>query len=103
MTRSSPTPPARCEWRRRGIPPCYYVPIADVDQSLLRPSDTHTYCPYKGEASYFSVSTPDGDVQDAMWFYREPYPAVGEIKDHVAFYTDRVEFTVESADAAQVG
>jgi uncharacterized protein (DUF427 family) len=94
---------AALRMQEAGHAPVHYVPIADVDQSLLSLSDTHTYCPYKGEASYFSVSAPGGDVEDAMWFYREPYPAVGQIKDHVAFYTDRVEFTVESPDAAEVG
>jgi uncharacterized protein (DUF427 family) len=83
--------------------PVFYVPIDDVDRSLLRPSAAHTYCPYKGEASYWSLSTPDGDVRDAMWFYEAPYPAVDEIRNHVAFYPDRVQVTVESQDAAEVG
>jgi uncharacterized protein (DUF427 family) len=85
-----------------GYPPIYYVPIDDVDRSLLRPSPTHTYCPYKGEASYWSLQTPDGDVRDAMWFYEEPYPAVDDIRNHVAFYADRVQLTVDSQDTAGV-
>lgn len=83
-------------------PPVHYVPIADVDQALLRPSDTISYCPFKGEASYHSLSTPDGDVEDAIWFYESPYPAVDQIAGHVAFYTDRVALSVEDRDAAEV-
>ncbi len=83
-------------------PPVHYVPLADVDQALLRPSDTSTYCPFKGQASYHSLSTPDGDVEDAMWFYESPYPAVDQIAGHVAFYTDRVALSVEDRHAAEV-
>ena len=79
--------------REAGYQPVYYVPLADVDQTLLRPSPTITYCPYKGDASYFGVAGPDGDVQDAVWTYTEPYPAVAGIAGHVAFYPDRVHIT----------
>ncbi len=75
-------------------PPAYYVPLSDVDQAVLKDSTTSTYCPYKGEASYYSVATPSGDVADAMWTYVEPYDAVAEIAGHVCFYGDRVELTV---------
>jgi uncharacterized protein (DUF427 family) len=67
------------------------VPLADVDSELLESSDTTSYCPYKGEASYYSVRTGDGVVKDAIWFYDEPYAAVSEIAGHVAFYPDRVQ------------
>jgi uncharacterized protein (DUF427 family) len=93
---------AALRMQEASYPPVYYIPVADVDRSLLRGSDTHTYCPYKGEASYYSLSTPHGDVEDAVWFYEEPYPAVGQVKDHVAFYTERVTFEVDSRDAAEV-
>ncbi|GAA3155464.1 DUF427 domain-containing protein [Nonomuraea roseoviolacea] len=76
-------------------PPVHYVPIEDVDPELIRRSDTRTYCPYKGEASYYSVVTPEGEVGDAIWTYEEPYEAVGEIKGHVAFYPDRVHITID--------
>jgi uncharacterized protein (DUF427 family) len=76
-------------------PAAFYVPLDDVDQSLLKRSDTTTYCPYKGNATYFSVVTPDGEATDAVWEYLEPYDAVAGIKGHVAFYPDRVEFTVD--------
>jgi uncharacterized protein (DUF427 family) len=86
--------------REANYPPVRYIPIADVDQSRLAASELTTYCPYKGEASYHSI---DADVErgaDAVWFYTDPHQAVAEIKDHVAFYTDRVDLSVEEADGA---
>jgi uncharacterized protein (DUF427 family) len=71
-------------------PAVLYVPLADVDPELLESSDTHTYCPYKGEASYYSLRTADGVIEDALWFYDEPYDAVSEIAGHAAFYPDKV-------------
>lgn len=77
-------------------PAVQYIPLADVDQSLLRRTDTTTYCPFKGDASYYSVQTPDGNtVADVIWTYEQPYAAVSEIKDHVAFYPDRASVTVD--------
>ena len=77
-------------------PAVQYIPMADVDQSLLRRPDTESYCPFKGDASYYSVQTPDGStVTDAIWTYEQPHTAVSEIKDHVAFYPDRATVTVE--------
>ena len=83
--------------READYPPIPYIPLADVDQSLLKPSATTTYCPFKGDASYYSISTPDGEVTDAIWTYESPYPAVAEIAGHVAFYPDRVQLS--STDA----
>jgi uncharacterized protein (DUF427 family) len=83
--------------READYPPVRYVPLADVDQTLLAPSDTSTYCPYKGEASYRSIKTDPDRGADAVWFYDQPYAAVQEIRDHVAFYADRVEITVGEA------
>jgi uncharacterized protein (DUF427 family) len=83
--------------REAAYPPVYYVPLTDVDQTLLRPSPTTTYCPYKGEASYYSLAGPDGAIQDAVWTYTKPYPAVAEIAGHVAFYPDRVHITTTEA------
>jgi uncharacterized protein (DUF427 family) len=74
-------------------PPVHYIPIADLTQELFTDSPTHTYCPYKGEASYKSLAA----VQDALWFYPEPFPAVGQIAGHVAFYPDRVDIVVADA------
>ena len=87
--------------RESNYPPVRYIPIADVDRSQLAPSELTTYCPYKGDASYYSI-TPDADRgTDAVWFYDDPYPAVADIKGHVAFYSDRVELSVEAADGGQ--
>jgi uncharacterized protein (DUF427 family) len=76
-------------------PAVQYVPLADVDPDVLVQTDTQTYCPFKGEASYYSVRTDDGEVTDAIWTYEQPYPAVVEIKEHAAFYPDKVEIIVE--------
>ena len=81
-------------------PAVRYIPIADVDRSQLASSELTSYCPYKGEASYYSVAPDKERGTDAVWFYEDPYPAVAEIKGHVAFYPDRVEFSVETADGA---
>lgn len=83
--------------RESNYPPVQYIPLEDVDQALLAESDTSTYCPYKGDASYYSITLPDGQLADAVWSYREPYDSVAPIANHVAFYTDRVEVVTESA------
>lgn len=76
-------------------PVVQYIPIGDVDQSLLARTDTQTYCPYKGDASYYSVRTPDGQTEtDLIWTYEQPYEAVAEIAGHVAFYANRAEITI---------
>ena len=81
--------------REASYPPVQYIPLADVDPAVLRPSQTATYCPYKGDASYYSLQTPDGETAtDLIWTYEQPYEAVSEIKGHVAFYANRAEVTV---------
>ncbi|WP_327144429.1 DUF427 domain-containing protein [Nocardia sp. NBC_01327] len=75
-------------------PAVQYIPIDDVDQAVLAPSTAQTYCPYKGDASYYSITLPEGDLADVVWSYREPYESVAAIADHVAFYTDRVDVVV---------
>ena len=76
-------------------PAVQYIPKADVVQSALRDSDTETYCPFKGVANYHHVVTGSGDtVEDAIWTYLEPYPAVAAIAGHVAFYPDKAVVTV---------
>jgi uncharacterized protein (DUF427 family) len=75
-------------------PAVQYIPRADVDPSVLKRSDTSTYCPYKGDASYFSVVTDDGELSDAIWSYEQPYDAVIEIKEHLAFYPNKVQLSV---------
>ena len=78
--------------------PVRYIPLVDVDRTLLAPSDLTTYCPYKGDASYYSIVADQQRGTDAVWFYEQPYPAVAEIKGHVAFYPDRVDLTVSARE-----
>ena len=75
-------------------PAVQYIPLTDVDQSLLRRTDTSTYCPFKGDASYYSIALPDRELTDAIWTYETPYPAVDVIAGHVAFYPNKVQLTV---------
>ena len=75
-------------------PPVQYIPMADVDQSLLRRTDTSSYCPFKGDASYYTIATSDRELPDAVWSYETPYPAVDVIAGYVAFYPQRVELTI---------
>lgn len=75
-------------------PAVQYIPLADVNREMLRRSDTSTYCPFKGDAGYYSVVTPAGTVDDAIWTYEQPYDAVAAIAGHIAFYPDKAEITV---------
>ena len=72
-------------------PPVHYIPRRDVDMTLLERTDDATYCPYKGDAAYFSIPVGGERSVDAVWTYETPYPAVADIKDHLAFYPDRVD------------
>jgi uncharacterized protein (DUF427 family) len=77
------------------LPAVQYIPIGDVAQEKLTRSDTSTYCPFKGDASYFSVRSAAGDtVEDVIWTYEQPYPAVAAIAGHVAFYPNKAEISV---------
>jgi uncharacterized protein (DUF427 family) len=75
-------------------PAVHYIPRKDVDMTLLARSDRSTYCPYKGDASYFSIPLGGERSIDAVWTYKTPYAAVAGIKDYLAFYPDRVD-TIE--------
>jgi len=72
-------------------PPVQYIPRKDVDLSLLQRSDHTTYCPYKGDCSYYSITAGGDRSINAVWTYETPFDAVAAIKDHVAFYPDRVD------------
>ena len=88
------------EMREASYPPVLYIPLYDVDQHHLRRSEHHTWCPYKGEASYYDVV--DGgrtDLTAAVWYYDDPFPAVADIKGHVAFYPDRVTVTATPSES----
>ena len=80
--------------REASYPPVQYIPLADVNEDAIRPTDSETYCPFKGAASYYSIQVGDTEIADAIWTYREPYPAVSEIAGHVAFYPNKVEIAV---------
>ena len=71
--------------------PVLYIPRADANMSLLTPSTHRTHCPYKGDASYFSIAADGRSSQNAVWSYEQPFPAMTEIKDYLAFYPDRVD------------
>ena len=68
-----------------------YVPRADVDMTVLRRSTHKTRCPFKGEASYYSIVTADGVAENAIWTYENPLPAAAKIADYLAFDTARVD------------
>jgi uncharacterized protein (DUF427 family) len=84
--------------REANYPPVHYLPRKDVDMEALSRSATATYCPYKGEAAYFSIPSGGERSVDAIWTYEAPYGAVAEIKDHLAFYPDRID-AIEQRDA----
>jgi len=71
--------------------PVYYFPMDDVRMDLCAPTDNDTYCPYKGHASYWTLTVADRREENVMWAYRTPYREMLEIADYVAFYWDRME------------
>ena len=77
--------------REASYPAVQYIPRDDVDMSALKRSQHSTYCPFKGEAAYFSIPSGGERSANAIWTYEAPYEAVAEIKDHLAFYPDRVD------------
>ncbi|MDR3662785.1 MAG: DUF427 domain-containing protein [Mycobacterium sp.] len=74
-------------------PAVQYLPLAAVDQSVLTRSTTTSYCPYKGDAGYYHV----GEVEDVIWTYEQPYPAVAPIAGRVAFYPNKADIVVQPA------
>jgi len=77
--------------RESTYPPVQYIPLKDVDMSLLEPTDHSTYCPYKGDCAYYSIPIGGDKSVNAVWTYEVPFAAVAEIQDHFAFYPDRVD------------
>ena len=75
-------------------PPVLYIPRKDVDMTQLQRTSHQTYCPYKGECSYYSIPAGGERSVNAVWSYETPYAAVSEIKEHLAFYADRVAIEV---------
>jgi uncharacterized protein (DUF427 family) len=86
------------ELKEATYPAVLYIPLEDVDSAHLAPSDQHTYCPYKGEASYYDLTAAGSEGAGAVWYYPDPYPAVAPIQGHVAFYANRVHIA-STADA----
>jgi len=77
--------------KEAAYPPVYYIPRKDVDMARLQRTTHQTYCPYKGECNYYSIPLGGERSVNAVWTYEAPYAAVAEIKDHLAFYPDRVD------------
>jgi uncharacterized protein (DUF427 family) len=77
------------------LPTRWYVPKVDVRMDLLVPSPTITHCPYKGQASYYSLQAGDVSIDDVAWYYPTPLPESHKIADMVAFFPDRVTLEVE--------
>jgi uncharacterized protein (DUF427 family) len=77
--------------REASYPPVQYIPRRNVDMAALRRSEHTTYCPYKGDASYYSIPAGGDRSLNAVWTYETPFEAMAQIKDHVAFYPDRVD------------
>ena len=71
--------------------PVLYIPRQDVDMTLLERTDHATYCPYKGDCRYFSIPAGGARSANAVWTYEAPYAAVAQIREHLAFYPDRVD------------
>jgi uncharacterized protein (DUF427 family) len=72
-------------------PAVHYIPRKDVDMTQLERTDHSTYCPYKGDCAYYTIPEGGERARNAVWTYETPYEAVAEIKDHLAFYRDRVD------------
>ena len=77
--------------REASYAPVHYIPRKDVDMNLLERTSHSTHCPYKGDASYYSIPNGGEKAVNAVWTYENPYPSVAQIKDYVAFYPSRVD------------
>ena len=77
--------------REASYPPVRYIPRRDVDMAALTRSEHTTYCPYKGDASYYSIPAGGDRSLNAVWTYETPFEAMARIKDYLAFCPDRVD------------
>ena len=77
--------------KEASYPAVNYVPRKDANMALLKRSERVTHCPYKGDASYFSIVADGKTIADAIWTYEAPFPAMDEISGHLAFYPDKVK------------
>ena len=85
--------------READYPAVQYIPRKDVDMTLLERSAHATYCPYKGDCAYFSIPSGGERAINAVWTYEAPYDAVAAIKNHLAFYPDRVDAIEERPES----
>lgn len=69
-----------------------YIPRADVRAGILEASETHTHCPYKGDAAYYTIKTLTATGHDSAWYYPYPCPLVEPIRNHLAFWGDKIEY-----------
>ena len=83
--------------REAAYPGVQYIPRKDVDMALLQRTEHTSYCPYKGDASYYSIPAGGERAVNAVWTYESAYDSVAQITGHVAFYPDRVDSIVEQA------
>jgi uncharacterized protein (DUF427 family) len=81
--------------REAAYPPIQYLPPADVDFLQLERTEHVTYCPYKGDCNYYSVPRGGKKSVNAVWSYADPFPAVAQIRGHLAFYPERVDEIAE--------
>ena len=81
--------------REASYPPVQYIPRQDVDMTLLARTSHATYCPYKGDCAYYSIPIGGERANNVVWTYEAPYPSVQSIKDHLAFYPNRVDAVEE--------
>jgi len=85
--------------REGGYAAVQYIPRKDVDTTLLERSAQTTYCPYKGDCAYFSIPSGGERAVNAVWTYEAPYDAVAAIRNHLAFYPDRVDAIEERPES----
>lgn len=84
--------------KEASYPAVQYVPRDDATMAALQKTDRVTHCPYKGDASYFSVVANGKTLDNAIWSYEAPFPAMTEISGHLAFYPDKVQIEEVAAD-----
>jgi uncharacterized protein (DUF427 family) len=80
-------------------PPVFYIPREDANMALLTRTTLSTHCPYKGDASYYTIEAGGRTAKDAVWSYETPFPAMAEIAGHLAFYPNRVDAIEEVTSA----
>lgn len=87
--------------REEDDPPVFYIPFEDIYFDFLRPTDTTHYSPYIGDAAHWGVTAVGESLADVMWAYRTPFDEMAELRDHGAFYSDKVR--IEATEKGEVG